>query len=39
MLAVYKDDIRSDYYFKEEFSLQYLQLYTTDLVRKFKDME
>ncbi|KAF5253702.1 hypothetical protein FANTH_1394 [Fusarium anthophilum] len=38
-LAVYKDDIRSDCYFEEDFSSQSLQLDTTDLVRKFKELE
>ncbi|KAF5669171.1 hypothetical protein FCIRC_9334 [Fusarium circinatum] len=36
-LSVYKDDIRSDCYFEEEFSSQSLQLDTTDLVRKFRE--
>ncbi|RBA21219.1 hypothetical protein FPRO05_07533 [Fusarium proliferatum] len=38
-LTVYKDEIRSDCYFEEKFSSQNLQLDTTDLVRKFKEME
>ncbi|KAF4439777.1 hypothetical protein FACUT_3897 [Fusarium acutatum] len=37
-LAVYKDDSRSNCYFEEEFSSKSLQLDTTDLVRKFKEM-
>ncbi|KAG4287357.1 hypothetical protein FPRO06_05009 [Fusarium proliferatum] len=38
-LTVYKDEIRSDCYFEEKFSSRNLQLDTTDLVRKFKEME
>ncbi|KAH7204660.1 heterokaryon incompatibility protein-domain-containing protein [Fusarium oxysporum] len=37
-LAVFKDEVRHDCYFRKEFGSQHLHLDTADMVRKFKEM-